>query len=107
MRTKDSRRRQDQRRGSTIVEFSLAFTAFIMLLMGMMEFGRAVWTFSTLSHAVSQGDRYRRLSQSQFDRSGSQPGDRQHRLEPEQRSRQRVHHHSQLPAHHDHGIGLL
>jgi Flp pilus assembly protein TadG len=58
MRTKDSRRRQDRRRGSTIVEFSLAFTAFIMLLMGMMEFGRAVWTFSTLSHAVSQGARY-------------------------------------------------
>jgi Flp pilus assembly protein TadG len=36
----------------------LAFTAFIVLLMGMMEFGRAVWTFSTLSHAVSQGARY-------------------------------------------------
>ncbi|MDA1237297.1 MAG: hypothetical protein O3A53_21230 [Acidobacteria bacterium] len=24
----------------------------------MMEFGRAIWTFSTLSHAVSQGARY-------------------------------------------------
>lgn len=30
----------------------------MMLLMGLMEFGRVVWTFSTLSHAVSQGARY-------------------------------------------------
>ena len=55
---RENSRRQDNRRGSTIVEFSLAFTAFIMLLMGMMEFGRVIWTFSTLSHAVSQGARY-------------------------------------------------
>jgi Flp pilus assembly protein TadG len=41
-----------------MVEFSLAFTAFIVLLMALMEFGRVVWTFSTLSHAVSQGARY-------------------------------------------------
>jgi Flp pilus assembly protein TadG len=61
MRSSDSRRRQDQRRGSTIIEFSLAFTAFIMLLMGLMEFGRAVWTFSTLSHAVSQAARFATL----------------------------------------------
>ncbi len=58
MRRTHTQRGQDRRRGSVIVEFSLAFTAFIMLLMGMMEFGRAVWTFSTLSHAVSQGARY-------------------------------------------------
>lgn len=51
-------RRQNPRRGSAIVEFALSFTAFIMLLMGLMEFGRVVWTFSTLSHAVSQGARY-------------------------------------------------
>ena len=58
MRRTDLQRRQSHRRGSTMIEFSLAFTAFITLLMGMMEFGRAVWTFSTLSHAVSQGARY-------------------------------------------------
>ncbi len=40
------------------MEFALSFTAFIMLLMGLMEFGRVIWTFSTLSHAVSQGARY-------------------------------------------------
>lgn len=58
MRTTDRSRPQDRRRGSAIVEFSLSFTAFIMLLMGLMEFGRVVWTFGTLSHAVSQGARY-------------------------------------------------
>lgn len=58
MRRTDSRRSRNGRRGSAIVEFSLAFIAFIMMLMGLMEFGRAVWTFSTLSHAVSQGARY-------------------------------------------------
>lgn len=58
MRTTSAMRRQNPRRGSAIVEFALSFTAFIMLLMGLMEFGRVVWTFSTLSHAVSQGARY-------------------------------------------------
>ena len=41
-----------------MVEFSLAFMSFMLLLMGLVEFGRAVWTFNTLSHAVSQGARY-------------------------------------------------
>ncbi len=50
--------RNNGRRGSSMVEFSLAFTAFIMLMMGLVEFGRAVWTFSTISHAVAQGARY-------------------------------------------------
>jgi Flp pilus assembly protein TadG len=58
VRTTSAMRRQNPRRGSAIVEFALSFTAFIMLLMGLMEFGRVVWTFSTLSHAVSQGARY-------------------------------------------------
>ncbi len=46
------------RRGSVMVEFSLAFMSFMLLLMGLVEFGRVIWTFSTLSHAVAQGARY-------------------------------------------------
>lgn len=47
-----------KRRGSAMVEFSLAFVSFILLLLGLVEFGRAIWTLNTLSHAVSQGARY-------------------------------------------------
>ena len=49
---------RSRRRGSVMVEFSLAFMSFMLLLMGLVEFGRAIWTFTTLSHAVAQGARY-------------------------------------------------
>ena len=57
-RTKQNSSRHSGRRGQAMVEFSLAFLSFMLLLMGLVEFGRAVWTFNTLSHAVSQGARY-------------------------------------------------
>ena len=56
--TMQERSRHSGRRGQAMVEFSLAFMSFMLLLMGLVEFGRAVWTFNTLSHAVSQGARF-------------------------------------------------
>jgi Flp pilus assembly protein TadG len=58
MRSDIQKRSRCSRRGSVMVEFSLAFVSFIVLLMGLVEFGRAIWTFNTLSHAVSQGARF-------------------------------------------------
>lgn len=45
-------------RGATLVEFSLFFIVFLMVTVGIMEFGRAVWTYTTLAHAARQGARY-------------------------------------------------
>lgn len=49
---------QRSRRGATMVEFSLFFIVFMMLSLGLMEFGLAVWTYSTMSHAARAGARY-------------------------------------------------
>ncbi|HUG80191.1 MAG TPA: TadE family protein [Bryobacterales bacterium] len=46
------------RRGATLVEFAFFFVLFLVLSVGLMEFGRAVWTYVTLSHAARAGGRY-------------------------------------------------
>jgi len=63
MRTKLSHiarnyRRVLGRRGATMVEFALFFVIFMVLTVGLMELGRAVWTYVTLSHAARAGGRY-------------------------------------------------
>lgn len=47
-----------RRRGATLVEFALFFLLFLALSVGLMELGRGIWTFTTLSHAARQGARY-------------------------------------------------
>ncbi len=46
------------RRGSVMVEFSLAFVAFITMIMATVDIGRAVWTYGVLNHAIFQGARF-------------------------------------------------
>ena len=46
------------RRRATMVEFTLFFILFMMLSLGLMELGLAVWTYSTMSHAARAGARY-------------------------------------------------
>ena len=46
------------RRGAELVEFALFFMIFLVLTLGLMELGRAVWTYVTLSHAARAGGRY-------------------------------------------------
>lgn len=41
-----------------MVEFSLVFIIFLMLMVGLFEFGRAVWIYETVAHAARQGARY-------------------------------------------------
>ncbi len=49
---------ESHRRGATIVEFSLGFMLFLIIMVTFMEFGRAMWTYSTICHATRQGARF-------------------------------------------------
>ena len=46
------------RRGATMVEFAFFFILFLVTAVGLMELGRAAWTYVTLSHAARAGGRY-------------------------------------------------
>ncbi len=52
------RLQRDGRRGATIVEFALSFVLFIVVLMGLMELGRGMWTYGMLAHAARAAGRY-------------------------------------------------
>jgi Flp pilus assembly protein TadG len=45
-------------RGVYLVEFSIVALAFLLLLFGIMEFGRAVWAYSSIAHGAREGVRY-------------------------------------------------
>ena len=44
--------RRVSRRGAAIVEFSLVFILFLLIVVGALEMGRAFWTYATLAHAT-------------------------------------------------------
>jgi Flp pilus assembly protein TadG len=45
-------------RGNALVEFALGFLVFVALTVGLVELGRAVWTYTTVAHAARQGARF-------------------------------------------------
>jgi len=49
--------KQDER-GSTLVEFAIAGTVFVMAVFGVLEFGRALWAHNALADAARRGARY-------------------------------------------------
>lgn len=51
-------RSRARQRGDTFVEFALAFLFFILLIFGLVELSRAMWTYTTLAHASRAGARY-------------------------------------------------
>ena len=51
----DRRKRQ---RGSALVESALTLVVFMMVIFGLMEFGRMVWAYNLVSHAAREGTRY-------------------------------------------------
>lgn len=57
MRTQRNSQRGHGERGAQMVEFALGFLLFLMLVVGIFEGGRLVWTYTTLSHAARQGSR--------------------------------------------------
>lgn len=46
------------RRGATLVEAAFSFMIFILTVIGIMEFGRMVWIYDTLSELSREGTRY-------------------------------------------------
>jgi hypothetical protein len=49
---------QNNERGSTLVEFSLAGSVFLLALFGVLDFGRLLWVHNALADAARQGARY-------------------------------------------------
>lgn len=44
--------------GNSILEFAIVSLLFILLTTGILEMGRAVWAFNSLSHAAREGARF-------------------------------------------------
>ena len=57
-------RRRDGRRGQSLVEFALILPIFLLLIMGIVDAGRLVYTFNTVSNAARQGARIAIVNQS-------------------------------------------
>jgi Flp pilus assembly protein TadG len=50
--------RHDRSRGQAMVEFALVIPVFILLLVGIFDFGRVIWVNDTLSTAAREAARY-------------------------------------------------
>src|SRR5438132_4784872 len=64
-RTQDSKIGMDEKRvsqnpekGQTLVEFALVALLFLTLVLGIVEFGRALWTWNTIVQATRAGARF-------------------------------------------------
>ena len=51
------RRHGGSRRGQTLVEFALILPIFLLLLVGIFDFGRAIYAYNTVSNAAREGGR--------------------------------------------------
>jgi hypothetical protein len=49
------RRPDDGRRGQALVEFALIVPLFVLMMIGIFEGGRAIFTYNALSNAVREG----------------------------------------------------
>ncbi|WP_422460585.1 TadE/TadG family type IV pilus assembly protein [Endozoicomonas sp. ALB115] len=52
-----NRRSRQQQKGSTVVEFSIAASVFFLILFGVMEFGRVMYTFHLLQESTRRAAR--------------------------------------------------
>jgi Flp pilus assembly protein TadG len=55
---KPKRRTEKSEKGQTLVEFALVTLVFFVLVFGITEFGRALWTWNTIVQATRAGARY-------------------------------------------------
>jgi hypothetical protein len=49
---------REKARGQAMVEFALVFPVFVLLLVGIFDFGRVIWVNDTLSTAAREAGRY-------------------------------------------------
>ncbi len=45
-------------RGVEVIEFAIVSILLLILLFGVMEFGRAIWIYGTVAHTAREGARY-------------------------------------------------
>jgi hypothetical protein len=50
-------------KGSTLVEYAIGASVFLMAVFAVLEFGRVLWAHNALTDAVRQGARYAALHQ--------------------------------------------
>src|SRR5262245_50873139 len=65
------KRRDRRSRGQSLVEFALVVPVFLLILMGILDFGRAVLAYNSLSNAARDGARVAIVDQS--DGSSGEP----------------------------------
>lgn len=58
MMTGPIQRRFRNRRGAVLVEFVTISALLMLSIIGVIEFGRAMWTHNSLSHAAREGARW-------------------------------------------------
>jgi Flp pilus assembly protein TadG len=66
-----SRRRQLRQRGSSLVELSMCFLGFLLLTVGTMEFGMAMYAYNFCSYAARDATRWASVRGSQSQTAGS------------------------------------
>jgi len=49
---------KNAQRGAGMVEFAVVATVFLLLLFGIVDFGRAVFTYHAVANAAREGSRY-------------------------------------------------
>jgi TadE-like protein len=49
---------KSDQRGATLVEFAIGATVFLMVMFGVIEFGRLLWTHNALADAARRAARY-------------------------------------------------
>jgi Flp pilus assembly protein TadG len=52
------RKERHGEQGATLLEFAIGATVFLMVMFGVVEFGRCLWTHNALSDAARRGARY-------------------------------------------------
>ena len=57
VRVSASMNRHRDRRGQSLVEFALILPIFVLMLVGIFDFGRAIYAFNTISQAAREGAR--------------------------------------------------
>jgi Flp pilus assembly protein TadG len=64
--------RRNSKKGQAVVEFTLGFILFYMILMAVVEFSHLLYTKINLQHAVSEAGRYMVTGQG-LDHTGTDP----------------------------------
>jgi len=62
-----SRHRRRSSRGQGLVEFALVFPLFMLLLMGMVDLGRAVFAYNTITNSAREAARLAIVNQTEAD----------------------------------------